>query len=103
MHSAEIGAYKIGVSKNPNRRLEELSTGCPYPIDIIYKFSSKRPFALETALHNAYSTYKQNLDGDELSGEWFSLPPAEVLGFVERCKKIEDTMNFLVESGNPFI
>jgi hypothetical protein len=103
MHSEEIGAYKVGISKNPNKRLNELKTGCPYPIKIIYNFPSKRPFLLEAALHKSYCSYKKNLDGDSLFGEWFNLPPSEVSGFIDKCKKIEDTMDFLAESGNPFI
>lgn len=103
MHSAEIGAYKIGVSKNPIKRLETLSTGCPYSIDLIYKFVSKRPFMLEGALHSTYVQYKRNIDGDPLSGEWFDLPTNEVIGFLDKCRKLESTMEFLAEAGNPFI
>ena len=103
MYSAGTDAYKIGVSKNSEKRIKQLQTGCPYSIEIKSVFKTYRPFKVETALHNRYLQYKQNYDGDPISGEWFQLPIAAVVDFMITCSEIEEVFNGLVKDGNPFI
>jgi hypothetical protein len=103
MYSSGVDAYKIGVSKNSEKRLKQLQTGCPYQIELKSVFKTYRPFRVETALHNRYLQYKHNYDGDPISGEWFQLPITDVADFLTTCFEIEERLKFLVDSGNPFV
>jgi hypothetical protein len=103
MYCSKIDAYKIGVSKNSRKRLSGVQTGCPYPVEITRIFESKKPFLVETAVHSMFIQYKRDCDEDNISGEWFQLPITEVINFNETCGKIEERIDFLEKSGNPFI
>ena len=46
--------YKIGASKNPDKRLLEIQTANPGNLEVMQKFMSQYPFILETALHNYF-------------------------------------------------
>ena len=60
--------YKVGISKNPERRLKDLQTAFPYKL----KLHVKKPTAvakvkmLETIIHRNIDNYKTN-------GEWFDI------------------------------
>lgn len=103
MYSFGTDAHKIGVSKNSEKRIKQLQTGCPYQIEIKSIFKTYRPFKVETALHNRFLKHKRNYDGDPISGEWFQLPISEVIDFLDTCSEIEKRMELLAGEGNPFI
>lgn len=94
--SLNEGVYKIGVSKTPNKRLKEVQTGNPSPIDILYLYETEYAYKIETCLHNRYSHYNTH-------GEWFELSLKEELSFIETCTKIEEMIVGLKKLGNPFI
>jgi hypothetical protein len=94
--SLNEGVYKIGVSKNPNKRLSELQTGNPYPIEILYLYESNMAYKIESVLHNRYSHFNTQL-------EWFELSIKEEVSFLETCASIENMLVELKNSGNPFI
>ena len=94
--SLNEGIYKIGVSKNPNKRLKEVQTGNPAPVEIIQLYESEIAYKIETALHNRYSHYNTH-------GEWFELSIMEEVSFIETCTKIEESIKSLKKLGNPFI
>lgn len=59
--------YKVGVSKNPNKRLKQLQTGNPKKLEIVSLFEvpSEIVYAMEREAHKAIqSKYAK-------SGEWF--------------------------------
>ena len=60
--------YKVGISKNPNRRLRNLQTGHPYPLQIhhIIETNISQTKLFETILHRNLKHYKTN-------GEWFNM------------------------------
>ena len=60
--------YKVGISKNPQRRLKNLQTGHPYPLAIhfIVETSVTNNKLLESVIH-------RNLKHFRTSGEWFDL------------------------------
>ena len=60
--------YKVGISKNPQRRLRDLQTGHPYPLAIhsIIETSITNNKLLESVIH-------RNLKHFRTSGEWFDL------------------------------
>jgi hypothetical protein len=100
----EINLYKIGISKNANNRIKQLQTGCPYQLEIVQIFEPKKfPYKVEKIMHRSMSIYKQNEDLTKLKGEWFDLKNNEIQNFVSNCKKAEDTLICLFESGNHFI
>ena len=55
---------KIGYSNNPNKRLKEVQTGCPYRLEILATFDGNIP--TEKQLHEKYKEYNIN-------GEWFRI------------------------------
>lgn len=62
---------KIGISDQPDKRLLELQTGCPFPLHIAHQFaatSRHHALAIENAAHRA-------LASDNSSGEWFQVTP----------------------------
>lgn len=84
--------YKIGKSKNPDRRIKELNSGSSEKIELIYKYRSVEYYhTIESALHNFFSNKR-------LNSEWFELSPKDVLSFNDRCKKIEKNFIFLKEN-----
>lgn len=94
--SLNEGIYKIGVSKKPSKRLKEVQTGNPAPIDILYLYESDNAYKIETVLHNRYSHFNTH-------GEWFELSIKEEMSFMETCANIEKMLINLKEMGNPFI
>ena len=53
---------KIGLSRNPEKRLSQLQVSSPHPLKILAKVKGSR--GLEQQLHKEFSCLK-------LSGEWF--------------------------------
>jgi len=94
--SLNEGIYKIGVSKRPNKRLKELQTGNPSPVEILYLYETENAYKIEKSLHNRYSHFNTH-------GEWFELSIKEEMSFIDNCKKIEETFILLKNMGNPFI
>ena len=103
IYAEKIDAYKIGISKNPAKRIKNLQTGCPYELSLLNVFKSNFPHQLEKAIHKKYLSYKKNIDQDEISGEWFNLPFNCVVNFLEECESIENNFRILKEAGNPFV
>lgn len=50
--------YKIGISKQPNKRLSEIQTGNPYKLEVLYTFKTKYANEVETDYHNLFSEYR---------------------------------------------
>lgn len=96
IQSLENGYYKIGVSKNPNRRLSTLQTGNSSKLKLVITYQTDLAYKIEKSLHNKFSHTNK-------IGEWFDLSVVEALTFVESCKKIEENFIFLKENGNVFI
>jgi predicted GIY-YIG superfamily endonuclease len=64
------GAYKVGVTKNPEKRHRSLKSGIPDPSSILHTIpclSRDHAFHVEKSLHNQLHEY-------HTSGEWFRPP-----------------------------
>ena len=83
-------SYKVGVTKNINRRIKTLQTGNKNKINLIYKFETNTPYKLEKILHKHYFSYKA-----ERLGEWFDLPDNEVFNFLTKCGAIQKMIDFM--------
>jgi len=88
--------YKIGVSKNPSKRIELLQTGNGAPLKLIDTYRSEYAYKIETALHHRFSHL-------HAEGEWYRLSIEEETSFKAICKIIEDRFVFLKENHNVFI
>jgi len=90
------GLYKIGIAKDPQKRLKELQTGNPFQLRIVETYLSEYSNKVEKSLHRKYSHLKKE-------GEWFNLSIKDEVLFLTDCKKIEETLMFLEFNNNPFI
>ncbi|MCT7965054.1 BRO family protein [Laspinema sp. D1] len=61
------GWCKIGMSKQPYKRMSSLQTGTPLEVTLVHRVFTFDMVALETSLHEYYSAYW-------MRGEWFELP-----------------------------
>ena len=66
--------YKIGISKQPYRRMTQLQVGTPLEITLVERVFTMDAPKLEKALHEYYQAYW-------MRGEWFDLPTGEVVIF----------------------
>ena len=63
--------YKIGLSQNVDRRVEQLSVTPPFDVELIHTIETDDMFKLESFLHDKFSEKRKN-------GEWFELTEADV-------------------------
>lgn len=96
IQNLETSRYKIGVSKNPNKRLAQLQTGSGEELKLIHMFETDNARKIESALHNIYRQHKT-------MGEWFDLSISEEVVFINECTKIDENINILKDQGNIFI
>lgn len=71
-------AIKIGKAKVVKRRLRDLQTGNPLPLQVLGWVDAEDDFRLEADLH-------QEFQGRHQRGEWFRLEPAEILDVLRRA------------------
>jgi hypothetical protein len=79
--STESGYYKIGISKNPNRRIKQLQTGNGEELQLIDKFKTKYYLEVEKCLHGIYGPFRKH-------GEWFELGLVDVSDFQRKCQEM---------------
>jgi len=75
--------YKIGVSKNPDKRLKQHKTSNPNDLLILHEFKSNWPFKIE-------STLKRMYNNNSIDGEWYELSKNQVDNFIKTCNMIEN-------------
>jgi hypothetical protein len=73
-----IDYYKIGIAKNPDERLRQLSAGTPHVLELVTTLESNDAKELETKLHSFKDMKKKR-------GEWFYLGN----DFVESLKELD--------------
>lgn len=85
---SENSTYKIGTTKDINKRIKQLQTGNAEQIYIIDKYQSDNAYKIEKALHNFFK-HKNKLN------EWFDLTIEDEIKFKELCIKIDNNLKFL--------
>lgn len=85
---SENSYYKIGTTKNINKRIKQLQTGNAEDIFLVSSFESEYAFKIEKALHNFYIDKKK-------INEWFEFTIEDEVNFLKNCKKIEENLIFL--------
>ncbi|HIQ97783.1 MAG TPA: GIY-YIG nuclease family protein, partial [Candidatus Limivivens merdigallinarum] len=73
------GMYKIGVSVNTERRMKQLSCGCPGIVCIYESPFLDKFYQVEHKLHNIFKSYC-------IGGEWFSKVDFQI---IENTVRIE--------------
>ncbi len=94
--STDTSYYKIGVSKNPTKRIRQHQTGNPSPLTLLYQYGTENAYKIEAILHRRYSHLKKN-------NEWFDLSVKEDTQFIAECARIEQSLADLKMEGNVFI
>ena len=69
--------YKIGISKHPLKRVQQLQTGCARNLKLLYVFKVKNAKGVEKKLHRMLAFHKCNP-----KHEWFKLE-VEHLNFIK--------------------
>jgi len=64
IHAPEVERYKIGVSKHPEKRMDEIQTSRGDEIELIDSWHVEKPFETEKEIHS-------KLWNSRVSGEWF--------------------------------
>jgi len=64
------GLVKIGKADNYEKRINSISTACPYDIKLIGLVESEDCHSLERRFHRKYNAYR-------IRGEWFDIPESE--------------------------
>lgn len=80
--------YKIGYSKNPKQRRDNVQTGNDGHVKVLYSFETKHGRTLESAIQNFYSHKHQNM-------EWFNLDIQDVVNFIPLCQRTENNLDIL--------
>lgn len=70
--------YKIGIANDVESRLAQLSTGNPFPLEVVsvYGFNNAQP--VEAAIHQRFSYRRKR-------GEWFELDPDDLVDYDGIC------------------
>ncbi len=93
--------YKIGNSKQVDKRRMEIQTSCPFKVIEVARFKSKYPTQVETALHRKFGFQKEDEHGRELQGEFFALSIEDRKKFLEHCENSESI--FLILEKNTYL
>ena len=82
------GIYKVGVSKNVEKRVKQLQTGNPEKIEIVKTFLSDYPYKIESVLHRSYQR-------NHVQGECYYLSEKDIENFEERCSICEQNFSIM--------
>lgn len=87
---ATSGLYKIGASKDPERRRSDLD-GMPFSVTLSHAIASTDPFWLERVLHARFAHR-------HVRGEWFRLAVDEVVivKSIDRCDSLAELPSDLI-------
>jgi hypothetical protein len=80
--------YKIGISKQPYRRMTQLQVGTPLEITLVERVFTMDAPKLEKALNEYYQAYW-------MRGEWFDLPTDEVVIFDKIAGRLDRQLEVL--------
>lgn len=85
---SDNSTYKIGTTKNINKRINQLQTGNAEIIYLVDSYESEYAFKIERALHNFFK------DKHKLN-EWFEFTIEDEIKFKDLCIKIENNIKYL--------
>lgn len=88
IRSTDNSVYKIGSTKNINKRIKELQTGNAEKIYLVDKYESTNAFKIEKGLHNFFQ-HKKKLN------EWFDFSIEDEIKFKELCILIDNNLKYI--------
>lgn len=89
-------AFKIGKTrKTVEQRVKQLQTGNSHEIVIVNYYKSNQYNKLEKFLHTYYAPYR-------ISGEWFVINDKEASNFLNVCKKLDASLEYLKNNNTLF-
>ena len=83
--------YKIGYTKNLDKRLKQLETGNPGEMNIIKNFKTNCGYILEFSIHRFYNKNK-------IKNEWFNLSEEQVNNFILQCEISENNIEMIKDN-----
>ncbi len=89
----ENSYYKIGITKNIQKRIKEIQTGTPDKIYLIDSYESEYARQIEIALHNFFKSEHRN-------NEWFELSIKDEIRFKELCILTENNLKILKQEND---
>jgi hypothetical protein len=89
IQSPEGGPIKIGVSSTPRRRLKQLQTGSPVPLEIVGLIDGN----VEDELHRQFAQCRKH-------GEWFD-PTPELISYIQQKSGVSVNGSSLKMKQNP--
>ena len=97
LRSGNSNNFKIGVSKNIEKRIKQFQTGSPYKISTYCYFEAptrQQAFNCEYNLHKFFDSHKTDL----MWGEWYRISKKE-LEQLTKCQTTIDVMYWLINTG----
>lgn len=89
IYNKDSGFYKIGVSKNPYKRIKQLQTGNNTKLEIKQLYEANEyAYRVESILHRTYNL-------NERFNEWFMLDKEQVENFLVNCEKIKQNLLYI--------
>lgn len=88
--------YKIGYSKDPERRVKQLNTGNSTNLKLLHKFTCKYDSIIESNLQKRFKH-------KNIKGEWFDLSEDDINSIKSLIKMQEKALDSLYEHKNIFI
>lgn len=62
---------KVGIAYNPQTRLIQMQTGCPFKLEMLHCYPCEDALVAERMLHKKYGQHWER-------GEWFAMPESEI-------------------------
>ena len=89
----DANRYKIGVTKNLDKRIRNLQTGNGGELKFVCAYKTNYPYRLENMLHKSLAQYRE-------LNEWFRLPKDIVSDFHSKCWQMNQIILSLKD--NPY-
>jgi hypothetical protein len=80
-HSQIENRYKIGITSDISRRLAQLSTGNPFPLQLHFSYEFENAEIVEKCIHQKFSKERE-------SGEWFKLNVDQIAEVEDICRAL---------------
>ena len=87
--------HKVGISVNPKQRVNEVSTGCPFPVKVVYQsdYVCKSAAHKEKMIHKILEQYHSN-------GEWYCCSLDTVLDAVKSLSEDFEFRDYIKKQVN---
>lgn len=89
------GHIKVGIGKNPSKRVKQLQTGSSAKLTVIYKRLVEKASVIEKNIHADYHLFR-------ISGEWFDIPNLSIDKIDKSITLYENNVKCLEDLENPF-